>query len=65
MNGRLTLNKSEPIDKNKLLPLTLPSMKVTLRSRAVSSVVEHYLDMVGVTGSNPVPRTIGEKSFNK
>ena len=25
---------------------------------AVSSVVEHYLDTVGVTGSNPVPRTI-------
>lgn len=22
-------------------------------------VLEHYLDMVGVTGSNPVPRTIG------
>src|SRR5690606_26253340 len=26
-------------------------------SRAVSSAVEHYLDMVGVTGSNPVPPT--------
>ena len=26
--------------------------------RAVSSVVEHYLDTVGVTGSSPVPRTI-------
>src|SRR5258707_13578110 len=25
--------------------------------RAVSSVVEHYLDTVGVTGSNPVSRT--------
>src|SRR4249919_166963 len=25
---------------------------------AVSSAVEHYLDMVGVTGSNPVPPTI-------
>ena len=25
---------------------------------AVSSVVEHYLDTVGVTGSSPVPRTI-------
>ena len=24
---------------------------------AVSSAVEHYLDMVGVTGSNPVPPT--------
>ncbi len=30
-------------------------------SRAVSSVVEHYLDMVGVTGSNPVPRTIPDE----
>ena len=26
--------------------------------RAVSSVVEHYIDTVGVTGSNPVSRTI-------
>lgn len=26
-------------------------------NRAVSSAVEHYLDMVGVTGSNPVPPT--------
>ena len=26
--------------------------------RAVSSVVEHYLDTVGVAGSNPAPRTI-------
>gem|GEM_PF-2619004 len=26
--------------------------------RAVSSVVEHYLDTVGVTGSNPVSRTM-------
>src|SRR5437868_12766362 len=25
---------------------------------AVSSVVEHYLDTVGVRGSNPLPRTI-------
>ena len=25
--------------------------------RAVSSAVEHYLDMVGVTGSNPVSPT--------
>ena len=28
------------------------------QSSAVSSVVEHYLDTVGATGSNPVPRTI-------
>ena len=27
-------------------------------NRAVSSVVEHYNDTVGVTGSNPVPPTI-------
>src|SRR5271157_3278799 len=31
---------------------------------AVSSVVEHYLDTVGVTGSNPVSRTILPKSFH-
>ena len=30
----------------------------TLGLRAVSSVVEHYIDTVGVTGSNPVPRTL-------
>lgn len=24
------------------------------------NVLEHYLDMVGVTGSNPVPRTVGK-----
>lgn len=28
--------------------------------RAVSSVVEHYNDTVGVTGSNPVPPTISQ-----
>ena len=30
----------------------------THRPRAVSSAVEHYVDIVGVTGSNPVPPTI-------
>ena len=30
---------------------------------AVSSVVEHYLDTVGVTGSNPVSRTIFSYPF--
>ena len=28
------------------------------KESAVSSVVEHYLDTVGVAGSNPAPRTI-------
>src|SRR6478609_1144618 len=31
---------------------------------AVSSVVEHYLDTVGVTGSNPVSRTISPLKFS-
>src|SRR5437016_12310339 len=31
---------------------------ITSIGGAVSSVVEHYLDTVGVTGSNPVSRTI-------
>ena len=31
--------------------------------RAVSSAVEHYLDMVGVTGSNPVPPTNKNKGL--
>ena len=38
-------------------PPALNSRPCGLRSRAVSSAVEHYLDMVGVTGSNPVPPT--------
>src|SRR5690606_6042132 len=38
--------------------------------RAVSSAVEHYLDMVGVTGSNPVPPTTlvlrhGERAWQR
>jgi hypothetical protein len=32
---------------------------------AVSSVVEHYLDTVGVTGSNPVSRTIFSQAADK
>ena len=31
---------------------------LSVRLRAVSSVVEHYLDTVGVGGSKPPPRTI-------
>jgi hypothetical protein len=34
-------------------------MAATFHDRAVSSAVEHYLDMVGVTGSIPVPPTSG------
>src|SRR5688572_29281087 len=34
-----------------------PSPGLLAGERAVSSAVEHYLDMVGVTGSNPVPPT--------
>jgi hypothetical protein len=34
------------------------SSLVTSSERAVSSVVEHYLDTVGVRGSNPLSRTI-------
>jgi hypothetical protein len=30
---------------------------------AVSSVVEHHIDTVGVTGSNPVSRTIFSKAM--
>ena len=32
---------------------------------AVSSVVEHYIDTVGVTGSNPVSRTIHLEMFKQ
>ena len=36
----------------------------SLELGAVSSVVEHYLDTVGVTGSNPVSRTIFFPKYN-
>ena len=36
----------------------LPDKDAPLADCAVSSVVEHHLDTVGVTGSNPVSRTI-------
>ena len=35
-----------------------------MRTRAISSVVEHYLDMVGVAGSNPASRTISPSTTN-
>src|SRR5664279_669604 len=46
---------------NSGLPIQGKKMKLNaLFECAVSSVVEHYLDTVGVTGSNPVSRTISE-----
>ena len=36
----------------------------SLELGAVSSVVEHYLDTVGVTGSNPVSRTISSPQYS-
>ena len=33
-------------------------LRASLLARAVSSAVEHYVDIVGVTGSIPVPPTI-------
>ena len=33
--------------------------------RAVSSVVEHYVDIVGVTSSNLVPPTINSLKFSE
>ncbi len=45
--------------ERKRLPLGRILRKVTgLVWSAVSSVVEHYLDTVGVAGSNPASRTI-------
>ena len=37
----------------------------SLELGAVSSVVEHYLDTVGVTGSNPVSRTISSPALQR
>jgi hypothetical protein len=42
-----------PIPVTTVRPSQIPTCEC-----AVSSVVEHYLDTVGVTGSNPVSRTI-------
>ncbi len=51
---------SPPWGKNLLRPARFLHIlhPWTLKKRAVTSVVEHYLDTVGVTGSNPVSRTI-------
>ena len=40
-------------------------LSLPFKNCAVSSVVEHYLDTVGVTGSNPVSRTISHKKMRK
>ena len=50
----------QPMDVTKIKPLdcSLITRHLSLFLGAVSSVVEHYLDTVGVTGSNPVSRTI-------
>jgi hypothetical protein len=45
------------IQKQGCALLSLVLDNCALIKRAVSSVVEHYLDTVGVTGSNPVSRT--------
>jgi len=51
--------KLEAIAENSGLPKRGENLTLTTRFEcAVSSVVEHYLDTVGVTGSNPVSRTI-------
>ena len=42
----------------RILAVASADLAEALLSGAVSSVVEHYLDTVGVTGSNPVSRTI-------
>ena len=47
-----------PCPKSRLATLDEVSKSMWPFLCAVSSVVEHYLDTVGVTGSNPVSRTI-------
>jgi hypothetical protein len=49
----------QPMATTKIKPLdcSLITRHLSLFLGAVSSVVEHYLDTVGVTGSNPVSRT--------
>ena len=44
--------------RQNVLPHTYFPFMILFLDCAVSSVVEHYLDTVGVTGSNPVSRTI-------
>src|SRR5210317_118866 len=40
-------------------PVCFGAVRIVQAIRAVSSAVEHYVDIVGVTGSIPVPPTIG------
>ena len=47
---------------NRRLPVSGRTVILAGLFGAVSSVVEHYLDMVGVTGSIPVPPTIPQMS---
>ena len=46
------------MQENRLQTGTSFSILRDAFGRAVSSVVEHYLDTVGVRGSKPLPRTI-------
>jgi hypothetical protein len=54
----------ESLPDRKLFQLRLPRLRLRMQPRkfrgrcAVSSVVEHHLDTVGVRGSKPLPRTI-------
>ena len=50
------------VKQPKIAPLRGLYDPIYLR-RAVSSVVEHYLDTVGVRGSKPLPRTITRNSI--
>src|SRR4051812_37562862 len=56
------LNRTAEVDSGLPLPLLLQKRKkkgeYLSLSCAVSSVVEHYIDTVGVRGSNPLSRTI-------
>jgi hypothetical protein len=47
-----------------LCMIRFAALAACTRAGAVSSAVEHYLDMVGVTGSNPVPPTIRIKDLS-
>ncbi len=54
--GRFRQESTVVAQKQGCTSLSLVLNTSALVRRAVSSVVEHYLDTVGVTGSNPVSR---------
>ena len=57
LTGSVTNSVTNSANSALAKRMGVASVVARLTAGAVSSVVEHYLDTVGVTGSNPVSRT--------